>query len=105
MYSKPTEQNISRQNGHRVLTASALQIVLATCRHNVFSQSSLGGSSLVIWKLSSLLLCSVGGRTTKAKALWQSTEVLEEQTNKTEVRQKNTISHNFPPQKIMGVIF
>lgn len=47
--------------------------MLATCRHNVFSQSSLRGSSVVIWKLSSLLLSSVGGLTTRAKAFWQST--------------------------------
>lgn len=46
--------------------------MFATCRHNIFNQSSLGSSSVVIWKLSSLLLSSVGGRTTKAKALWQS---------------------------------
>lgn len=64
---------LNQQHGSRVLTASALQIVLATCRHSIFSQSSLQGSSVVIWKLSSLLLSSVGGLTTKAKAFWQST--------------------------------
>lgn len=65
----------SKDSGSAVymrLSASALQMVLATCRHSIFSQLSLGSSSDVIWKLSSTFVCSVGGLTSKAKSLWQS---------------------------------
>lgn len=61
-------------------SASALQMVLATCRHSIFSQSAFGSSSDVIWKLSSTLACSVGGLTSKAKALWQSSVSLMSNT-------------------------
>lgn len=54
------------------LTASALQIVLATWRQRVRSQALLTVSSPVSWKLNSRFSCSVGGRTTKAKAFTHS---------------------------------
>lgn len=54
------------------LTASALQMVLATWRQRVRSQALLTVSSPVSWKLNSKFSCSVGGRTTKAKAFTHS---------------------------------
>lgn len=54
------------------LTASALQIVLATCRQRVLSQADLRVSSAVNWKLNNRFSCSVGGRTTRAKAFVHS---------------------------------
>lgn len=54
------------------LTASARQIVLATWRQRVRSQALLTISSPVSWKLNSKFSCSVGGRTTKAKAFTHS---------------------------------
>lgn len=73
----------SKDSGSAVyirFSASALQMVLATCRHSIFSQFSFGSSSDVIWKLSSTFACSVGGLTSKAKALWQSSVSLMSST-------------------------
>lgn len=52
----------------RVLTASALQMVLATWRQSVRSQVLLTVSSPASWKLNNKFSCSVGGRTTRANA-------------------------------------
>lgn len=54
------------------LTESALQMVLATWRQRVRSQALLTVSSPVSWKLNSRFSCSVGGRTTRAKAFTHS---------------------------------
>ena len=56
----------------RWLTASALQMVLATWRQSVRSQELLTVSSPVSWKLNNKFSCSVGGRTTKANAFTHS---------------------------------
>lgn len=56
----------------RLLTASALQMVLATWRQSVRSQALLTVSSPASWKLNNKFSCSVGGRTTKANAFTHS---------------------------------
>lgn len=55
-----------------LLTASALQMVLATWRQSVRSQALLTVSSPASWKLNNKFSCSVGGRTTKANAFTHS---------------------------------